>query len=77
MPKNTSARQTSRKAGLASTAKKEASTRHGFDTDPASRHVAGASGKENRIRGAAGERAEKARDGKAAALRKLKAKRNA
>lgn len=76
MAKNMSARQTSRKAGVTSSAQKQAGTRHGFEADPASRPVAGASGKENRIRGAAGERAEEARGSKAAALRKMKAKRN-
>lgn len=35
--------QTSRKAGVTSTAKKMDSTRHGFGTEPPSRKVAGAS----------------------------------
>jgi hypothetical protein len=77
MATNRSARQTSRKAGVTSSAKKQDSTRHGFATEPPARHVPGASGKEDRIRGAAGNRAEEARGGKAAALRKMKAKRNA
>ena len=40
------ARQTSRKAGVASTSQKMDSSRHGFGTEPAARPVAGASGKE-------------------------------
>jgi hypothetical protein len=44
----TSARQTSRKAGVASTSKKMDTSRHGFGTEPAARPVAGASGKEGR-----------------------------
>jgi hypothetical protein len=38
--------QTSRKAGVTSTAKKNDSTRHGFGTEPPARKVAGADGEE-------------------------------
>lgn len=41
-------RQTSRKAGVTSTAKKMDSTRHGFRTEPPSRKAAGAFGEEGR-----------------------------
>jgi hypothetical protein len=75
MAKSTN-RQTSNKAGVTSLAKKQDSTRHGFGTEPPARKVAGASGREDRVRGAAGERAEAARGGKGAALRKMKAARN-
>jgi hypothetical protein len=44
----TSGRQTSRKAGVTSTAKKIDSTRHGFKTEPPARKVSGASAKEGR-----------------------------
>jgi hypothetical protein len=44
----TAARQTSRKAGVRSTAKKADSTRHGFGTQPPARKVAGAFGEEGR-----------------------------
>jgi hypothetical protein len=67
-------RQTSNKAGVTSLAKKQDSTRYGFGTEPPARKVAGASGKEGRIRGSAGERGEAARGGKGAALRKMKAR---
>lgn len=43
----TAARQTSRKAGVTSTAQKLAGTRHGFETHPASRKAAGAYGSES------------------------------
>ena len=76
MAKNTRNRQTSRKAGVTSTAKKQDSTRHGFATEPAARKVAGAHGQEDRVRGSAGEQAEAATGGKASALRKMKARRN-
>lgn len=69
-------RQTSNKAGVKSLAKKQDNSRHGFGTQPAARKVAGASGQEDRVRGAAGERAEAARGGKGAALRKMKESRN-
>ena len=69
-------RQTSNKAGVASLGKKQDSTRHGFRAEPAARKVAGASGQEDRVRGAAGESAGAARGGKGAALRKMKAARN-
>ena len=45
---DTSARQTSRKAGVTSTAKKLDSTRHGFNQAPAARKIAGAFGQEER-----------------------------
>jgi hypothetical protein len=44
----TAARQTSRKAGVTSTAKKMDSARHGFGTEPAARKVTGAFGAEGR-----------------------------
>ena len=40
--------QTSRKAGVTSTAKKMDSTRHGFSPEPAAKKVAGAFGQEGR-----------------------------
>ena len=45
---NTAARQTSRKAGVRSTAKKMDSTRHGFKQEPPARKIAGAFGAEGR-----------------------------
>lgn len=44
----TAARQTSRKAGVRSTAKKMDSTRHGFAPEPPARKVTGAFGAEGR-----------------------------
>lgn len=44
----TGGRQTSRKAGVRSTAKKLDSTRHGIASEPAARKVTGASGREGR-----------------------------
>jgi len=58
-------RQTSNKAGMTSLAKKQDSTRHGFRTEPPARKVAGANGQEDRVRGAAGEKAEAARGARA------------
>jgi hypothetical protein len=46
--RGTSGRQTSRKAGVTSTAKKEDSTRHGFSTEPPARKVSGAYAHEGR-----------------------------
>jgi hypothetical protein len=67
----TAERQTSRKAGVRSTAKKLDSTRHGFGQEPAARKVAGAFGQEG-----AGSRREPgtatSRAGAAAALRGMK-----
>lgn len=64
-------RQTSRKAGVTSTAKKNDSTRHGFGTEPPSRKAAGAFGAEGggrkRQPGTATSTA-----GAAASLRKMK-----
>ena len=63
--------QTSRKAGVTSTAKKMDSTRHGFSTEPPSRKVAGASGAEGRR--VMGERATATRKaGAASALERMK-----
>jgi hypothetical protein len=62
-------RQTSNKAGLRSMGKKMDNSRHGFDEQPASRKVPGASGKEERL--VAGRRqpgTEAVKRGKAAAL---------
>jgi hypothetical protein len=44
----TTGRQTSRKAGVTSTAKKVDSTRHGFSSEPPARKVTGAFGREGR-----------------------------
>jgi hypothetical protein len=63
--------QTSRKAGVTSTAKKMDSTRHGFRTEPPSRKKAGAFGEEGR--GARRQpQTEATKPGKAAALRGMK-----
>jgi len=48
MAKAAGGRQTSRKSGVTSTAKKMDSTRHGFATVPAARKAAGAYGTEGR-----------------------------
>ena len=48
MAKAAGGRQTSRKAGLTSTAKKLDNTRHGFTTPPWERKVTGADGEEPR-----------------------------
>jgi len=64
-------RQTSRKAGVTSTAKKLATSRHGFDTHPASRKAAGAYGAEGgRTRPEPGTATRK--KGMATALRAMK-----
>jgi hypothetical protein len=63
--------QTSRKAGVTSTAKKNDSTRHGFGTEPPSRKVAGASGAEGRHPERKPGTATR-KPGAAAALRKMK-----
>jgi hypothetical protein len=64
-------RQTSRKAGMRSIAKKMDSTRHGFNPQPAARKVAGAFGQEGK-----GSRrqpgTETSKKGASAALRSLK-----
>jgi hypothetical protein len=75
MAKNSSNRQMSSKAGVKSMAKKQDSARYGFASEPASRKVAGAHGREDRVRGSAGEQAEATTGGKAAALRKMKTRR--
>ena len=65
------ARQTSRKAGVASTSKKMDTSRHGFGPEPAARKVAGAFGNE----GTGSRRApgtETAKRGAAAALDRMK-----
>jgi hypothetical protein len=64
MAKRAFSLQTSNKAGVRSLAKKEASTRHRFDTPPAARKVAGASGRENRKGLRSGNRAEAGWGGK-------------
>jgi hypothetical protein len=65
------ARQTSRKAGVRSTAKKMDSTRHGFSTEPPARKIAGAFGAEGRgSRRQAGTQTSKR--GAAAALGSMK-----
>lgn len=67
----TTGRQTSRKAGVASTAQKMSSSRHGFATHPASRKTAGAYGAEGgRTRKEPGTATRKR--GMAAALRSMK-----
>jgi hypothetical protein len=67
----TSGRQTSRKAGVTSTAKKTDSTRHGFGSEPAARKVTGAFGREGR--GAARQAgASTAKRGKLTALGSMK-----
>ncbi|MGH9310236.1 MAG: hypothetical protein ACRD1U_12730 [Vicinamibacterales bacterium] len=48
MAKATAPRQTSRKAGVTSTAKKMDSTRYGFSSQPPARKVTGAFGQEGR-----------------------------
>ena len=67
----TAARQTSRKAGVTSTAQKLDRARHGFATEPAARKVAGAFAKEG-----TGSRRQPGtattRPGAAAALRGMK-----
>jgi hypothetical protein len=71
MAKAAGGRQMSRKAGLVSSAQKAEGSRHGFDTQPASRKVAGASGSEGRS--AAKEPGTATRKkGMAAALRSMK-----
>ena len=74
MPKtgaDTAARQTSRKAGVTSSAKKMDSSRHGFSPEPAARKVGGAFGAEGQ-----GSRREPgtttSRRGAAAALGSMK-----
>lgn len=46
MARETDTPQTSRKAGVRSSAEKDESSRHGFDTHPASRRKGGAFGEE-------------------------------
>jgi hypothetical protein len=73
MAKSAPNRQTSNKAGVASTSKKMDTSRHGFDTHPASRKTAGAFAQEKgntpvkRKPGTASTR-----EGKASALRRVK-----
>jgi hypothetical protein len=71
MAKSAGGRQTSRKAGVMSTAKKLGSTRTGFAPDPAARKVTGAFGQEGR-----GSRRQPGtattRRGTAAALERMK-----
>jgi hypothetical protein len=71
MAKSITNRQTSNKAGVRSLAKKQDSTRHGFRQQPPSRPAAGASGKEDRVRGADADAAVAPRGGKRAAVRKM------
>jgi hypothetical protein len=71
MAKTAPNRQTSNKAGVTSLAKKMDSTRHGFATEPPSRKVAGASGKEG-VRATEPKRATAPSGGKAAAVEKMK-----
>ncbi len=67
----TAGRQTSRKAGMTSTAQKMDSTRHGYGTIPAARKAAGASGAEGR--GSARKPGTAtSKKGMAAALRSMK-----
>ena len=61
-------RQTSRKSGVASTAKKMDSSRHGFAPHPASRKTAGAFGKE----AVRGKQMSGGRAGKRSALDRVK-----
>ncbi len=71
MAKAAGGRQTSRKAGVTSTAKKMDSTRHGFSTEPPARQAAGAFGEEGRgSRRKPGTTTSK--PGAAAALRSMK-----
>jgi len=73
MAKSASTRQTSNKSGVTSTSKKLDNSRHGFDSQPATRKVAGAFGKERGSAGAKGRSSNAAtREGKAAALRRVK-----
>lgn len=73
MAKTTAARQTSTKAGVASTSKKLDNSRHGFEAHPATRKVAGAFAAEA---GAAPIKRKpgtaSTRGGRASALRQLK-----
>jgi hypothetical protein len=72
----TAARQTSRKAGVTSTAKKMDSTRHGFKQEPPARKVTGAFGQEGR--GSARKPgAATSKAGAAAALDRIKGRRGA
>lgn len=71
MAKATTNRQTSNKAGVRSTSKKEDNSRYRFGTQPASRKVAGASGLEGRGQRRQGGAAT-AKAGKSAALRGMK-----
>jgi hypothetical protein len=73
MAKSASTRQTSNKSGVASTSKKLANSRHGFDSHPATRKVEGAFGKE---RGATAAKRNAGTavtaEGKGSALRRVK-----
>lgn len=76
MAKTRGTPQSSNKAGLKSMGKKMDNSRHGFDTQPASRKAAGAFGAE-RGRGTAAVPRRKAgtatrKTGKASALRRVK-----
>jgi hypothetical protein len=64
-------RQTSRKAGVTSTAKKMDSTRHGFSTEPPARKIAGAFAREGIGAGRRGG-ASTNKAGKQAALASMK-----
>ena len=73
MAKSVMTRQTSNKAGVASTSRKLDNSRHGFDTQPATRKKGGAFGQEGKpasARRKAGTAT--AHEGKATALRRIK-----
>jgi hypothetical protein len=77
MAKKTAARHSSGKAGLRSRGKKLESSRHGFETQPASRKKAGAYGKEDGRKARAKTAGTASRKpGKAGAIVKMKAKRS-
>jgi hypothetical protein len=66
-------RQTSNKAGVRSLAKKMGNSRHGFESQPASHKKAGAFAQESRpTAGRAKPGTSATREGKAAALRRVK-----
>ena len=65
-------RQTSNKAGVKSTAKKMANSRHGFGEHPASRKTAGAFGYEEKILGSRESSRGSTRAPKTASLAKMK-----
>lgn len=71
MAKETDTPQTSNKAGVKSSAKKEDSSRHGFDTQPATRHQDGAFGEEDGRKAEPPAPGTASPHGKGAALEKM------